>query len=192
MRNGGIALLVLVALTAAFWLGRASLARQQTSGATKVATAPMADRIETVSAPLAGSAPRTRSSQGDRSPAAQSASDDEPEAHQQQARAAISHAFSNQAIDKQWSHRTTALLESALINTAAEQEDMPAPDALDMQCRTSMCRIEARYPDEDSAIYGVQLLQSAFASELPRAYQYLVNNPDGTVSVVMYASKAPS
>lgn len=108
---------------------------------------------------------------------------------QERFKATLSSSFAAQPIDTAWALQTRVELEERLIATAAEQADFPAPQTARMQCRSTTCRIEADYPDEDSAMYGVQLLQSAFSSRLPRAHQYSVNNPDGSVTIVMYASK---
>jgi hypothetical protein len=101
-------------------------------------------------------------------------------------------SFQSQPVNPGWATETKADLEEALITTAAEQEDLPAPDSTRMQCKSSTCRIEARYKDEDSALFGVQLLQTAFASRLPSSHQYTVRNTDGSVTLVMYASKGPA
>jgi len=109
--------------------------------------------------------------------------------HREKFKAELSSSFAAQPIDTAWARRTRVELEEQLIATAVEQSDFPAPQTARMQCRSTTCRIEADYPDEDSALYGVQLLQSAFSSRLPRAHQYSVTNPDGSVTIVMYASK---
>jgi hypothetical protein len=125
------------------------------------------------------------------SPAMQHARDESGSAAQRQEKfkAALSSNFAAQPLDSAWALRTRIELEEQLVNTAVEQPDFPAPETTRMQCRSTTCRIEARYEDEDSALYGVQLLQSAFSSRLPNAHQYSVNNPDGSVTIVMYASK---
>ena len=104
-------------------------------------------------------------------------------------KATLSSSFSAEPVNTAWALSTRIELEELLVNTAVDQPDFPVPETTRMQCRSSTCRIEARCEDEDSALYGVQLLQTAFSARLPSAHQYSVNNPDGSVTVVMYASK---
>jgi hypothetical protein len=100
---------------------------------------------------------------------------------------ALQASFRAEPADPKWAARTQADLEGMLAATAAEQPDFPAPEDARIVCRSRSCRIEARYPDEDSALFGVQLLQSAFASRFPRTHQHSVANADGSTTVVMYA-----
>jgi len=110
-------------------------------------------------------------------------------ARREKFKSGLSTSFASQPIDRTWARETRAGLEQALVMTAAEQIDFPAPETIQVHCRSVTCRIEASYPDEDSAFYGVQLLQSAFSARLPRTHQYSRSNPDGSVTIVMYASK---
>lgn len=128
----------------------------------------------------------TRSGSGVQDARAESGDDVE---RQEKFKSTLSSGFAAQPVDSAWALKTRIELEEQLVNTAVEQPDFPAPETTRMQCRSTTCRIEARYEDEDSALYGVQLLQSAFSSKLPSAHQYSVNNPDGSVTIVMYASK---
>lgn len=100
----------------------------------------------------------------------------------------LTEGFRAEPVNPRWSSRTRERLHELLVDTAVDQTDFPAPASTNVECRSRSCRIEANYPNEDEALYGVQLLQSAYANVFPRTHQYSVSNPDGSVTIVMYAS----
>jgi hypothetical protein len=73
------------------------------------------------------------------------------------------------------------------------QEGLPAPRAREARCQSRLCRIRVRYDDGATALVAQAALLRAIAPTLPHAQTFVVEQPDGSVELLLYAgSDAPS
>ena len=61
------------------------------------------------------------------------------------------------------------------------------PSDFDVECRTSVCRIDAAYSDDGSAADAAMVLAMDVNRALPRMQRRTSYNPDGSVRVLIYA-----
>jgi hypothetical protein len=76
--------------------------------------------------------------------------------------------------------------------TQVISSDIPAvdgvkPENYDLACKKGMCRIAARFATLDASEQWSDLLIAGIASELPRTRVLTVQNPDGSVGLMVYA-----
>jgi len=60
------------------------------------------------------------------------------------------------------------------------------PQSLDVDCKTSMCRIQADFASESLANDWLTLFATNLGSEMPEASFQHSTNPDGTHRVLVY------
>jgi hypothetical protein len=76
-----------------------------------------------------------------------------------------------------------------LINSAVAAEDLAGTSLHDVECRATLCRIEATHKDPQArGAFEGQLIMTV-AQLLPRATLRAVENEDGSISTVLYLAR---
>jgi hypothetical protein len=107
------------------------------------------------------------------------------QARNRERNAAMVGRFAAERPDPAWSSSH----EKAL---ASLQDSDPMRDAgaraanLQIDCRSTMCRIQGDFPDAGAAANWLQLYMSGVGDQLPVATAHQVTNPDGSVRVEIY------
>jgi len=93
--------------------------------------------------------------------------------------------FAAEKSDPAWSgmHEKdlAALLDSDPIRDASAK-----PENFRAECRSTMCRIQADFPNRSMASDWLQLYMGSVGDRLPMATAHQVTNPDGSVRVEIY------
>lgn len=92
----------------------------------------------------------------------------------------------NEPVDPQWAGGMEATLQGVAQNAAFAESGIKA-DSLDIDCKSSTCRIDAGLPSRGNAADWATVFMSSVGSDIKRAYTSVVAAPDGTTHVVIYA-----
>jgi len=145
------------------------------------------DRIANAVAPSrSGTAPQAGTRQGllTRNPAllAQKAAETQ---------AALEAQFQRQPVASGWAIESTRAIEQAITPASLKEIGAKAPVATDIDCRSSMCRIDMAYAGTDSgdAADAAVVLNMSIADRMPYSQVVQRANADGTFDYIVYASR---
>lgn len=100
-------------------------------------------------------------------------------------RQAYIHRFAGEAVDARW-----ATAKESTILAASKGDQIVAlgaqPRELDIDCRTTMCRVQADFPSESSAEDWFTLFSTTLGGEMPKVSFEFSVNPDGSARLVAY------
>lgn len=99
--------------------------------------------------------------------------------------------FETEPVARHWAAGAETRLRDAFSSDEAVAMDVKPPLASKVECRSSTCRITARYEDEGVAGNAAGMLLMDIAELLPRARVNTVTQPDGTSELVIYAYADP-
>jgi hypothetical protein len=99
---------------------------------------------------------------------------------------ALASRHRSEAVDPAWSNVKEAELTKLSTSDQIKQIGVDARD-LNVDCRTSMCRITATFDSTAAGDDWVVLYMNNAASQLPAASYKYIQNPDGTVTINVYA-----
>lgn len=95
----------------------------------------------------------------------------------------------NEPVAAKWAMETTRQIENSLtIESLAEIGAQP-PEATQIDCRTSVCKINMVFADETDAADAALVMNMAMADRLPYTQVFQQQRPDGGIDYVVYASK---
>lgn len=107
--------------------------------------------------------------------------------HQAQ-RAALSQAFTREPVDAVWSSATERHLSQTMASNIMVDTEI-VPDQLDVECRSSLCLVKARFGKyNDAADWGLMLVTAA-GSTFGKAMPTVTPGPDGKAYLEMYAQR---
>jgi hypothetical protein len=92
-------------------------------------------------------------------------------------------------VAKKWAVESTRTIEQALTAASLKEIGAGAPIATDIDCRTSMCRIDMVYANGGDAADAGVMLNMAIAERMPFTQVVQQRHPDGTFDYIIYASK---
>ena len=92
----------------------------------------------------------------------------------------------NERVDPQWAGGMEAKLQGVAQDPAFAESGVKA-DSLDIDCKSSTCRIDAGLPSRGNAADWTTVFMSSVGPDIKRAYTSVVAAPDGTTRVVIYA-----
>ncbi|MGH8033374.1 MAG: hypothetical protein ACREO8_13700 [Luteimonas sp.] len=97
----------------------------------------------------------------------------------------VSAQFNAEKVDPTWAPGKEVELQK--ISSLPEiVSNMAAPIKLDVDCKSSMCRIDGSFASSGDAEDWTTLYMSSVGNRLPSAVVSRVRNPDGTTSVQIY------
>lgn len=102
-----------------------------------------------------------------------------------QAREDASARFEQEQVDAAWAPGKEVELSTLTAQPAFETAGV-APRSLDVDCKSSMCRIAGSFASNGDAEDWVLIYMSSVGSNLPNAIVSRTANPDGTTSVEIY------
>lgn len=102
-----------------------------------------------------------------------------------QARDEASARFEQEQVDAAWAPGKEVELSALTAQPAFETAGV-APRSLDVDCKSSMCRIAGSFASNGDAEDWVLIYMSSVGSNLPNAIVSRTANPDGTTSVQIY------
>jgi hypothetical protein len=92
----------------------------------------------------------------------------------------------SEAVDPVWSNAKEAALMKLAASDQIKQIGVDARD-LNVDCRTSMCRITATFDSTSAGDDWIVLYMNNAAEQVPAASYKYIQNPDGTVTINVYA-----
>lgn len=101
-------------------------------------------------------------------------------------------AFISEPMDASWASAQMVNVNAALKPDAMAQYGAKAPRSASVDCRSQHCRIVAVYDDMDQAEVGQFALASGIGGTLPGTASFMLEQPDGSQRLVIYATAAPS
>lgn len=104
----------------------------------------------------------------------------------QQARQDAAAAFAREPVDPTWSSSTEHTLER-VASSPAIQQNVAQPRSLQVECRSSMCRLTSDFGNSSQADDWTLLFMASVGANMPHAIVSRVVNPDGSQSVVIYS-----
>lgn len=178
---------VVVAIAAATFLLRGRGA--DPAPAADVAEAPAGAAPAAVTAdPPRGGGPRPGASGAERVQAVTARREEMRARHAQQTeemRQRAEKTFEGERVDPQWAPGKQRELDAITEQPAFETIGV-TPSRLDVQCRSSMCRIEGDFASAGQADDWVLVYMSSVGSTMPHSIVSRVANPDGSTSVRIY------
>lgn len=110
-------------------------------------------------------------------------------ARSRQVKATLDQRLNAEAVDPRWALDSTRLIENVFTPQGLKDVGAKVPAELDVDCRTSICRIHVAYPDDLSATDAGIALNLAIADRMP--YTQVISQPraDGSVDHYIYASR---
>jgi hypothetical protein len=100
--------------------------------------------------------------------------------------------FEEEALDSAWSAKQTAEVHKALSATTMAQYGATAPSSASVECHSRTCRIVAAYHDQDQSELGQYAIVSGIGNALTDTSSYVLTQPDGSQTIVMYAKAIPA
>jgi hypothetical protein len=100
--------------------------------------------------------------------------------------AAFASRHRSEAVDPAWSNAKEAELTRLATSDQIKQLGVDARD-LNIDCRTSMCRITANFDSTAAGDDWIVLYMNNVAQQVPAASYKYIRNPDGTVTINVYA-----
>ena len=97
--------------------------------------------------------------------------------------------FRTEPVAPAWANSTELAVVDALRSDEAKATGVATPSEFDVQCRSSLCRIDATYPDDGSAGDAMTVLAMDVSDKLPRMHRRTIYKPDGTVQLHVYAAR---
>lgn len=98
--------------------------------------------------------------------------------------------YIGEPLDAAWAAAKMALVEQAFSSASVAQYGATPPRSSAVDCHSRTCRIVAVYGDIDEAALGQFAITAAIGKELPGAKTFMVEQPDGSQRLIIYA-KAP-
>lgn len=93
--------------------------------------------------------------------------------------------YAHEQVDARWAGRTEATMLQA--SRSAQVLELGAePHALEIDCRTSMCRVQADFASQSSAEDWFTLFSTNLGREMPKASFLYSRNDDGSARVLAY------
>jgi uncharacterized protein (DUF1684 family) len=101
-------------------------------------------------------------------------------------------SFVSEPMDAAWASTQMTSVDNAVKPAALAQFGAKAPRNLSVNCRSKQCRIEALYDNVDDAELGQFALTSGIGRGLPNAASFIIEQPDGTGRLLVFANSTPS
>ncbi len=95
-------------------------------------------------------------------------------------------AFASEPVNPVWAAATERQLDRVAAQPAIQQNGA-TPKDMQIQCRSSMCRIQSDFGQGSQADDWTLMFMASVGSTMPHALVSQVTNPDGTRSVVIYS-----
>lgn len=97
---------------------------------------------------------------------------------------AIEAKLEAEALDGAWSGSASDLLRGAFAD-----EQLAEASPQDIECRTTLCRVEVRHRDEAKLGQFQRVFPSKVASMFPRLAMHRIKNPDGSLTTYVYLAR---
>lgn len=110
---------------------------------------------------------------------------DATQARIQERNAAMAGKFAAEKTDPAWSGARERDL-SALQDSGPMQDAGAKAANFEVECRSSMCRIQGDFPNATMANDWLQLYMGSVGNNLPVATAHQVRNPDGSIRIEIY------
>ncbi len=119
-------------------------------------------------------------------------SDDfDPDREQAQTKAALEamgQAFRSESADPAWAPQTERHLSKTMASDIMIASEI-VPDQLDVSCRSSLCRVKARFVKYNDASDWGMMLVTAAGDRFSKAMPVVTPGPDGHAYLEMYAQR---
>jgi hypothetical protein len=99
---------------------------------------------------------------------------------------ALARTFTSEAVDVAWSASTERHLAATMSSDIMIASEI-VPDDLDVKCRSSLCRVRARFGKYNDASDWGMMLVTAAGETFGRAMPVVTPGPDGHAYLEMYA-----
>lgn len=93
--------------------------------------------------------------------------------------------YASEQVDPAWAPAKRSELDGIAADPAFAAAGV-APSNLDIDCRSSMCRIDGQFEDASKAEDWIMLYTASLGSALPNTVISRTRNPDGTMRVEIY------
>lgn len=99
----------------------------------------------------------------------------------------LDNRFRAESRDPKWAAATESGINAAIVGSKHDGFDVPPPDSLNVNCRTSLCNIRMEYADVDDAAQMQSKLMLGIPSAVSKARIFLIPGRDGGTEVVIFA-----
>lgn len=100
--------------------------------------------------------------------------------------------FHAERVDFQWASTHERAIGNAIAGHEHDGFDVPPPQAIDVECRSSLCSIRMAYADETDAANMQAKLMLGMPAELSKAITFAVPNPNGNTELQIFAGDQAS
>lgn len=142
-----------------------------------------------VAAPLSSTA-RPQGNLAPRPPHSPSAPKPETRSREQVQRdemARLDQAFRQQAVNREWASRQEEVILDAIVGHPNDGFGEIEPDRVEIDCRSSMCRMRLDFSDEVEAGHMQQKLGLGLRGDVSAARTFYLPRPDGGLDMILYA-----
>lgn len=95
-------------------------------------------------------------------------------------------SFKAQRVSPTWANQTELAVLDALGSKEAAQMGVQLPKDVSVECRSTLCKIQAKYADDAAAADAFPVLAMDMAAQLPQTRRVTHYQPDGSVLVTIY------
>lgn len=103
---------------------------------------------------------------------------------------ALDQKLRSEPLDPDWAIEQQSVIRKAIAGVPGDGFNAPAPDSMDEDCRSSMCRISMVYKDEEDAVQMHGRLTLGLDGAISTARTFFVPTNDGGVEMVVFAGQA--
>jgi len=93
----------------------------------------------------------------------------------------------SEPIDGAWARNQEAAIESAIVGSQTDGFDVPMPEDVDKQCRSSLCRIRMTYASEEDALQMQSKLTLGLSGPISKARTFYLPTKDGSTELIVFA-----
>ncbi len=95
--------------------------------------------------------------------------------------------FRGESREPKWAGATEAGINSAIVGSKTDGFDVPPPDSLRVECRTSLCNVRMGYADVDDAAQMQAKLMLGIPASVAQARTFLIDGKNGGTELIIFA-----
>ena len=95
--------------------------------------------------------------------------------------------FRGESREPKWAGATEAGINSAIVGSKTDGFDVPPPDSLRVECRTSLCSVRMGYADVDDAAQMQAKLMLGIPASVAQARTFLIDGKNGGTELIIFA-----
>ncbi|MDN5781057.1 MAG: hypothetical protein L0H23_03375 [Luteimonas sp.] len=101
--------------------------------------------------------------------------------------AELDHKLRAEPFDPAWVRKQEEVISQAIVGSPNDGFDVPLPESLDASCRSTLCRIQMTYADEEDAMQMQTKLTLGLSGSIATARTFYQPNETGGMDLVVFA-----